>query len=149
MYLSIFGGKITTYRKLAEEVTKIIDNKFGKKSKNWTSNKPLPGGEFSPSQFNSLLKKNIKKYSFIDQKIIERLFKSYGTNLQNILKKKTSIKELGIYFGAGLYQCEVEWLINNEWAKTASDIAWRRTKLGIVLSTNEIKSLDQYIASRK
>ena len=149
MYLSIFGGKITTYRKLAEEVTKIIDNQFGKKSKNWTSNKPLPGGEFSPSQFNSLLKKNIKKYSFIDQKIIERLFKSYGTNLQNILKKKTSIKELGIYFGAGLYQCEVEWLINNEWAKTASDIAWRRTKLGIVLSTNEIKSLDQYIASRK
>ena len=85
----------------------------------------------------------------IDHKIIERLFKSYGTNLQKILKKKTSIKELGIYFGAGLYQCEVEWLINNEWAKTASDIAWRRTKLGIVLSSNEIKSLDQYIASRK
>ena len=87
MYLSIFGGKITTYRKLAEEVTKIIDNKFGKKSRNLTSNKALPGGEFSPWRFNRLLKKYIKTYSFIDKKIIKRLFKSYGTKLQNILKK--------------------------------------------------------------
>ena len=147
-YLSIFGGKITTYRKLAEEVTRIIDKQFGLKTKNWTSTKALPGGNFLPSQFNALLKKYIKKYSFIDKSVIERLFMSYGTNLEIILKNKTSINTLGKYFGAGLYECEVEWLINNEWAKTVSDIIWRRTKLGIILSKKELKTLDDYISSK-
>ena len=147
-YISIFGGKITTYRKLAEEVTKIIDKYFGQKSRNWTSSKALPGGDFSPYQFDTLLKEYSKKYSFIDETVIERLFMSYGTNLELILKNRTSISALGKYFGAGLYECEVEWLIDNEWAKTVSDIIWRRTKLGLMLSKKELKLLDNYISSK-
>ena len=147
-YISIFGGKITTYRKLAEEVTKIIDKYFGQKSRNWTSSKALPGGDFSPYQFDTILKEYSKKYSFIDETVIERLFMSYGTNLELILKNRTSISALGKYFGAGLYECEVEWLIDNEWAKTVSDIIWRRTKLGLMLSKKELKLLDNYISSK-
>ena len=147
-YISIFGGKITTYRKLAEEVTKIIDKYFGQKSRNWTSSKALPGGDFSPYQFDTLLKEYAKKYSFIDETVIERLFMSYGTNLELILKNRTSISALGKYFGAGLYECEVEWLIDNEWAKTVSDIIWRRTKLGLMLSKKELKLLDNYMSSK-
>ena len=108
----------------------------------------MPGGDFLPSQFDTLLKEYFKKYSFIDDTVIERLFMSYGTNLELILKNRTSISALGKYFGAGLYECEVEWLIDNEWAKTVSDIIWRRTKLGLMLSKKELKLLDNYISSK-
>ena len=148
LYISVFGGKITTYRKLSEEVLKIVDKKFKKNTKSWTAEKSLPGGDFSPLEFNSLLENYKKRFSFIDTGTIERLFGSYGTNLEKILGNKSNIKQLGIDFGKGLYECEVEYLIKNEWASNVSDIIWRRSKLGIVLNKDELQRLNNYIISR-
>ena len=88
------------------------------------------------------------KFSFIKGSIIERLFKSYGTNLEKFLGNKSNIKQLGIDFGKGLYECEVDYLIKNEWASNVSDIVWRRSKLGLVLSKAELKRLSDYIISK-
>ena len=148
LYISVFGGKITTYRKLSEEVLKIVDKKFKKNTKSWTAEKSLPGGDFSPLEFNSLLENYKKRFSFIDTGTIERLFGSYGTNLEKILGNKSNIKQLGIDFGKGLYECEVDYLIKNEWALNVSDIIWRRSKLGIVLNKDELQRLNNYIISR-
>ena len=148
LYISVFGGKITTYRKLSEEVLKIVDKKFKKNTKSWTAEKSLPGGDFSPLEFNSLLENYKKRFSFIETGTIERLFSSYGTNMDKILGNKSNIKQLGIDFGKGLYECEVDYLIKNEWALNVSDIIWRRSKLGIVLNKDELQRLNNYIISR-
>ena len=148
LYISVFGGKITTYRKLSEEVLKIIDKKFNKITKSWTAKKSLPGGDFSPLEFDSLLEKYKNRFPFIKPDTIERLFSSYGTNLENILGNKSNIKQLGIDFGKGLYECEVDYLIKNEWALTVSDIIWRRSKLGLTLNKAELLKLNNYIMSR-
>ena len=148
LYISVFCGNITTYRKLSEEVLKIVDKQFKKNTKSWTAEKSLPGGDFSPLEFNSLLENYKKRFSFIDTGTIERLFGSYGTNLEKILGNKSNIKQLGIDFGKGLYECEVEYLIKNEWTLNVSDIIWRRSKLGIVLNNDELRRLNNYIISR-
>ena len=148
LYISVFGGKITTYRKLSEEVLKIVDKKFKKNTKSWTAEKSLPGGDFSPLEFNSLLENYKKRFSFIETGTIERLFSSYGTNLDKILGNKSNIKQLGIDFGKGLYECEVDYLIKNEWALNVSDIIWRRSKLGLILNKAELERLNNYLISR-
>ena len=146
--ISIFGGKITTYRKLSEEVMKIIDKHFNKHSSNWTSKRSLPGGDFSPLEFQSLLKDYMGKYSFLDEKVVARLFHSYGKNIEKIIKNKNKTMDLGVHFGSGLYECEVSWLIENEWVKKADDVLWRRTKLGLFLKKHQIETLEKYINSK-
>ena len=148
MSISIFGGKITTYRKLSEEVMKIIGKYLDKHSSNWTSESSLPGGEFSPLEFQNLLKEYIQKYSFLDQKIVARLFQSYGKNIEKIIKNKKKIMDLGTHFGSGLYECEVSWLIENEWVKKSEDVLWRRTKLGLFLNKHQVDTLEKYINSK-
>ena len=145
MCISIFGGKITTYRKLSEEVMKIIGKYLNKHSSNWTSKSSLPGGEFSPLEFQKFLKQYVHRYSFMDEQIVERLFHSYGKNIEKIIKNKNSTRDLGFHFGSGLYECEVSWLIENEWVKKAEDVLWRRTKLGLFLNKDQVKTLEKYI----
>ncbi len=148
MCISIFGGKITTYRKLSEEVMKIIGKYLNKHSPNWTSKSSLPGGEFSPLEFHDLLKKYIQKYSFLDEQVVSRLFQLYGRNIEKIIKNKNTIWDLGFHFGSGLYECEVIWLIENEWVKKAEDVLWRRTKLGLFINKDQVETLEKYINSK-
>ena len=143
--INIFGGKITTYRKLSEEVLKIVNKKLKVNNSNWTSSVSLPGGDFNPLKFDSLLYKYKTKYSFFPEKVIERLFKLYGIEIDQMLNQKKSIKSLGKNFGNGLFEFEVKWLIQNEWAKTSEDILWRRTKLGLFFKKKQTQILDEWI----
>ena len=129
--LNIFGGKITTYRKLAESMMDRIAEVIGTKGKEWTANATLPGGDFDPLGFENLVEEYVSRYPFLEPQHIARLVRLYGTKTPCVLGGATTLTDLGKDFGMGLYQKEVEYLIENEWAKTVDDIIFRRTKLGI------------------
>ena len=142
--LSVFGGKITTYRKLAEAAVDKIAPFFNAIGPSWTKHNPLPGGNFSSQE--NLSAELAKQYPWLDTEIRKRYVRSYGTLAHNILFSHRSIKDMGKHFGAGLYECEVQYLINFEWACCSEDILWRRSKLGLRLSSYEQSILSDYIS---
>jgi len=144
--LDIFGGKITTYRHLAEEALKKLHDWFADMGSPWTRDAALPGGDFDVSGFEALVDELARRRPTIDGALIRRLARSYGTLARDILSDVRGAGDLGVHFGAGLYQREVEYLIRSEWAMTADDILWRRTKLGLRLTEPEKKSLAEWIA---
>ncbi|WP_169544438.1 glycerol-3-phosphate dehydrogenase [Sneathiella aquimaris] len=144
--LNVFGGKITTYRRLAESMLDKIEACLGKKGKAWTEHSTLPGGEFAAEQFDQMVNNVTLKHAFISEDLAWRYVRSYGTKVDTLLDGVTSQEMMGRDFGAGLYECEVRYLIKNEWAMTADDIVWRRSKLGIRMSKEQIAGLDQWIA---
>ena len=146
--LSIFGGKITTYRKLAEAALEKISTFFPQMGKPWTQNSPLPGGEFDLKNSTKILQKLEKKYPFIDPSNLARMFRAYGTDINKIFANVQSKKDLGKNFGP-LYECEINWLKQEEFAQTADDILWRRSKLGLHLSKTEIAALNSHIKASK
>ena len=145
--LNVFGGKITTYRKLAEVALSRLNSIFNIPHGSWTSNAPLPGGDFKPYEFNDQKHKIHSSKPWLEKDLLGRLFSSYGTNLDIILNKVNNLQEMGQYFGAGLYECEINYLRRFEWAQTADDILWRRSKLGLVFSKSEYRSLEQWLKS--
>ncbi len=151
--INIFGGKITTYRRLAESVMEKVEGLFEKSSEQnqgkWTQTAPLPGGDFDIDDFDKCCDKLNKQYPFLSINQCQQYFKHYGTRSQQMLGNATSIDDMGKDFGHGLYQCEVEYLINNEWARTAQDILWRRTKLGLKFSEAEYQALEKWLMRHK
>ena len=143
--LSIFGGKITTYRKLAEAAVDKISPFFKKTGPSWTKSTTLPGGDFSSHE--SLSKELARQYPWLDTAIKNRYVRSYGTLAHQILSSCHSIKDMGKDFGAGLYECEVQYLINSEWAHSSEDLLWRRSKLGLRLTSAEQSKLSDFINS--
>ena len=143
--LNVFGGKITTYRKLSENALDKISKILPKVGASWTAGVPLPGGDFNIEDLESLINKLSKKYNFLDQKWALRLIKAYGTDAFELLGDSENSKDLGVSFGATLTEKEVIWLIKNEYAKTADDIIWRRSKLGLRLSDQEVVILSEWI----
>ncbi len=134
--LSIFGGKITTYRELAEHALKKLKPFLPDMGGEWTGQAVLPGGEFG-STFDEFVTAQKNKYKFLPDDLLLRLCRSYGIKMNDWLGGAKSLSDLGQYFGGGLYQREVEYLIKNEWAKTAEDILWRRTKAGLHMNKAE------------
>ncbi len=147
--LNVIGGKITTYRVLAERALAKLKRRFPHMKGNWTAGNPLPGGDFAYEDFEKELKKLAKDYSFLGVKTIYRLFRAYGTNARKILGEAASFEDLGVHFGAGLYECEVLYLIENEWAMTAEDILFRRTKLGLHMSAEKKAALEEWFSARQ
>ena len=143
--LNIFGGKITTYRKLAEAVMKEVSPFFKNMSGNWTAGASLPGGNFCVHEFDVLVRKIQKKYPFLREDISQRLARAYGTDTFLILSGITSVNDLGDDFGAGVYSAELNWAIKNEWVTSAEDFVWRRTRLGLRLSKVQIAEIDNYV----
>ena len=147
--INIFGGKITTYRRLAESVMEKIDGLLEKESdKNqgkWTESIALPGGDFTIDDFDNICRDLHQQYPFLTSKEAKRYIKLYGTRAKNFLKNAASYKDLGKSFSHGLYQCEVEYLINTEWAHTVEDILWRRTKLGLLFDTKQTNNLAAWL----
>ncbi|TIT77111.1 MAG: glycerol-3-phosphate dehydrogenase, partial [Mesorhizobium sp.] len=129
--INAFGGKITTYRRLSESMLEKIESFLGKRGKPWTSNAPLPGGNFPPTGFEAQVAKLKSAYPFLDQRLARRLTRLYGTLAQAVLGLAKSNADLGRNFGADLYEAEVRYLVENEWALTAEDVLWRRTKRGL------------------
>lgn len=141
--LSIFGGKITTYRKLAEAAANKICEFFPEAGSTWTASSPLPGADFDSTE--DLAREIRDKYPWLDEQLIARYVRSYGTLTFKLLGSSTSIKDLGEHFGANLYEQEVNYLIKEEWAKSVEDILWRRTKLGLRLTKTQQKRLAAFI----
>ena len=145
--INIFGGKVTTYRKLAETVLHEIGKEIGAKGNPWTKFSTLPGGDFSVKNFDSMHKKFYSAYPFLSPTNATRLFDSYGLEAYQMLGSVESESELGENFGFGLTETEVRWLIEKEFAQTQEDILWRRTKLGLKFSPNQISRLKEYLNS--
>lgn len=145
--LSIFGGKITTYRKLALSAMEKLAPFFEQQGPAWTHEKPLPGGDFKQT-LTDFTRQLQKQYAFLPSDLMQRLARNYGSLTHRLLANIQSEDELGQHFGANLYQLEVDYLIEHEWAHTAEDILWRRSKLGLEFSDQQTTKLNSYIQSR-
>jgi glycerol-3-phosphate dehydrogenase len=149
--LSIYGGKITTYRRLAEEaLERLAPYLSGRKaSQGWTARSPLPGGDLDVSAIAALTAELIRNYPFLTPAHAGRLAHAYGTRAAKWLGSAKSLADLGQSFGATLTESEVRYLMLSEWARTAEDIVWRRSKLGLRLSPAEIAAIDDWIAANR
>ena len=143
--LNVFGGKITTYRKLAESALEKIAPFFPQTGEPWTAGVSLPGGDFPVHGVVALTERLTEQYSFLTGRWADRLVKAYGVDSFDILGTAKSKVDLGQDFGANLTEAEVNWLIHNEFARCAEDIVWRRSKLGLRLNAGEIKALDLWV----
>lgn len=143
--MNIFGGKITTYRRLAAAVMEEIENALGRRGPGWTDTAPLPGGDFPVDGLERLADRLMTAVPFLDPGLARRLVRAYGTKALALVSNMKSQADLGQAFGAGLYQVEVDYLVSQEWARTAEDIVWRRTKLGLYMTAAEISTLRDYL----
>ncbi len=143
--LSVFGGKITTYRKLAEAAVNGIIDHFPEAGKSWTVDAALPGGNFDTQ--HNLQTSLQRQYNWLPRKIINRYVRSYGMLSHEICAGINSLEEMGQHFGAGLYQREVEYLIEQEWAVDLEDIIWRRSKLSLQLTEVEKDALARFLVT--
>ena len=143
--INIFGGKITTYRKLAEEVLTLVDQAAKKKTETWTARAALPGGNFPATRFDQLVAKATTDFPFVEPVLLKRLARLYGTQLWLMLAHCEQADDLGQHFGESLYQVEVDFLVREEWAQRAEDIVFRRTKLGLRMQPDEIDALQAYL----
>lgn len=141
--LSVFGGKLTTHRHLAERAIHRCRTFFPKLGRSISSKTPLPGGDIPDWQV--FVEDSQKRYAFIPEAMLQRYLHTYGTRIHLLLAHKHSLADLGRCFGADLYQHEVDFLRETEWAVTADDILWRRTKLGLTLTPAEQEALRIHI----
>ena len=144
--LNIFGGKITTYRKLAEHAVNKLCEVFSDAGDAWTKQVPLPGGEFASKQ--QLTDELNQAFPWLSDKQVQRFVRQYGKLCYVFLQGKSSVSELGQDFGSGMHQAEVDYLIEHEWARTLEDVIWRRTKQGLRLSEAQKANLEQYIVEK-
>lgn len=141
--LSIFGGKLTTARQLAETVVDGLDTAFPGLAGPWTEEGPLPGGEMD--DFEIFTSELTRDYPGFENDFLTALARRHGTNAREILGEGTSESSLGRHFGGSLYAAEVDWLIDKEWAQTVEDVLWRRTKCGLEVSKSGVKALAGYM----
>ncbi|MGG7564565.1 glycerol-3-phosphate dehydrogenase [Rhodovulum sp. DZ06] len=151
--LNVFGGKITTYRRLAESALEKIGAEFAAMGRplpgDWTAGVSLPGGDFPVDGAPALAEGLRRDHPFLDAKWATRLVRAYGTEAADILRGAAAPADLGEDFGATLTQSEVEWLMDREWARTAEDVLWRRSKLGLRLTAEQAARLDDWMADRR
>lgn len=146
--LSVFGGKITTARKLAEEacdtLAPLLDNRRGA----WTGASKLPGGDFPDADFEAFFEDFSLRRPWLPDPLAYRLCRNYGSRALRIVESCVRLQDLGERYGADLYRAEVDYLIDFEWARTAEDILWRRSKLGLRFDAAGREALQRYVAQR-
>ncbi len=146
--LNVFGGKITTFRKLAEAAIGRLQEALPAKGRPWTAKAALPGGDFPVSDFEKLVGEILADYPFLARETARRLVRAYGTRARRLLGTARSAEDLGRVFGADLTEAEVDYLMQAEWARAAADVVWRRSKLGLRMTQQEIAALDEWMADR-
>ena len=144
--LTIYGGKITTHRKLAEAALARIGLFFGARPR-WTAGSKLPGGEFDPADFGAEVAETMARWPFLSARHAQRLFRAYGRRVERFLKDAKSMDELGPRFVDDLTAAEVRYLVEKEWAQNADDVLWRRSKIGLNATAEECIALDRFIAT--
>ncbi len=155
--LSVFGGKITTFRKLAEEAVDMIAPRLGNQRGAWTADACLPGGDLFGStpqnrsvlEFDAYVHGLQKQYAWLAPKVVSRYARAYGTRIHKLLEGKRSLADMGEPLAEGLYTAELEYLMNFEWASSSADILWRRSKLGLHVPPETAQKIDSWIATQR
>lgn len=143
--LNVFGGKITTYRRLAESALAKLAPHFPQASGPWTARVPLPGGNFPHDGVPALTADLKARFAFLSDYWARRLVRAYGTEAGTVLGSAATAADLGREFGATLTEAEVRWLMAHEFARRAADVVWRRSKLGLRMTADEIAALDAFM----
>ncbi|WP_170464129.1 glycerol-3-phosphate dehydrogenase [Ruegeria arenilitoris] len=143
--LNVFGGKITTYRRLAESALDKVAEHFPNLPGPWTAGVALPGGDFPVDGVQGLVEDLLSAYPFLDRPWAERLVRAYGTEAKTMLGDAQAAADLGEDFGATLTARELTWLIDKEFARTAEDVVWRRNKMGLRLSDEQIARIQAWM----
>jgi len=143
--LTVYGGKITTYRKLAEAALARIAPFFEMRSP-WTAGSSLPGGDFPADGFAAAVTETMRQWPFLTERHARRLMHAYGSRAARVLGNARRLADLGERFTGDLTAAEVRYLVEHEWAQTAEDVLWRRSKLGIGATEPEIAALSRFIA---
>ena len=155
--LSVFGGKITTFRKLAEEAVDMIAPRLGNARGPWTANACLPGGDLFGSvpqnrsvlEFDAYVQDLQWQYAWLSPGLVQRYARAYGSRTHRLLHNRKSLADMGAALAEGLYTAELEYLMDFEWASTSTDILWRRSKLGLHLPADTAQKIDAWIAARR
>ncbi|MEO0772105.1 MAG: glycerol-3-phosphate dehydrogenase [Pseudomonadota bacterium] len=147
--LNVFGGKITTYRRLAESAIEEIGTQFSDLPAPWTAGVALPGGDFAVDGFDALVAALQADQPYLTDRWARRLVRAYGTDAAKMLEGSLGPEDLGQNFGATLTEREVRWLMTHEFARAADDVVWRRSKLGLRMSAEEIATLDAWMREAK
>ena len=129
--LSVYGGKLTTFRRLAEQAGNMVVAALKKGGKPWTKTAALPGGEGAAAHFQTFLKTLKREYNWLPEALAWRLARAYGARARNMLRGFKRLSDMGEYMGDGVYEVEIKYLVETEWAMTMDDILWRRSKLGL------------------
>jgi glycerol-3-phosphate dehydrogenase len=144
--LSIYGGKLTTYRKLAEDVLDLVAPRLGCTAPHWTAGTALPGGDMPGADFEAYLKSLAARHSWVPEKLLRRYARTYGTRAGRLLQGSAAVADLGEEVLPGLYSREIEYLRREEWAVTAEDILYRRSKLALHVPADGAARLDAWLA---
>jgi glycerol-3-phosphate dehydrogenase len=151
--LSVYGGKITTYRKLAQDAVDRIGAHLGAPGQAWTGAACLPGGDIygampsnrSVTGFGSFVRQLQWRYAWLPDGLARRYAHAYGSRIHRLLEGCTTVACLGRDFGHGLHERELRYLMRHEWARSADDVLWRRTKLGLKFDAAAATALDQWM----
>ncbi len=144
--LSVLGGKITTYRALAELAVNVLRGHLAAADQpGWTGRVPLPGGDFPHDGVAALIDDTICAHRYLPRSLATRLVRAYGTRVVKMLGDARAMSDLGINFGADLTEREVDYLMREEWAQTAADVLWRRSKLGLRFSQAQVATLENFM----
>jgi glycerol-3-phosphate dehydrogenase len=144
--LSVFGGKITTFRKLSEQVVDMLQKPLNFASSSWTAGASLPGGDMENATFEIFLEQCKHRFSWLDGSVLQHYARNYGTEIDVLLEGRSRMADLGEDLGGNLYECEVDYLITHEWAEQAEDILWRRTKKGLRITEGGEQRLQTYLS---
>ena len=147
--LSVYGGKLTTYRRLAEQAVDMLAGPLGVDvDRRWTADAPLPGGDIPGADIGAFTAQCAARYSLLPERLLRHFVCHYGTDIHALLAGRSSTGDLGEHFGAGLYAAEAAYLVEHEWARTAEDILWRRTRKGLSVSAEGVERLRAYLRGR-
>lgn len=146
--LSVFGGKLTTYRRLAEHAMEKLAPFLPKLERPWTASATLPGGDLPQRNVTIYAERLSREYPFLNAEAALRLARSYGTETRKILGTARRIDDLGRSFGYGFTERELQWLVEEEWAQSAEDVLWRRSKLGLHLDQNAVTAIGARFGAR-
>ena len=147
--ISVLGGKLTSYRKVAEEVGNKVVRILGRGKDPWTKDSVLPGGDINTLDANVFFKNFSFEYGWLPPEIAQRYCKTYGTLARYFLRGAKRISDLGAHLGDGVYEAEIAYLVMKEWAMTLEDILWRRTKLGLFVSEDTISKIEKTLRKYK
>jgi glycerol-3-phosphate dehydrogenase len=146
--LTVYGGKITTSRKLAEDALGRIPHFYQSLGRPWTATAPLPGGDFPWDAIDARVAQVRRAWPFLEEAEASRLVRAYGTRVERVMGGAKSREDIAPFFGP-LSAAEVRYLMMNEWARTADDVLWRRSKLGLKLAAVEKEALTRFMAGVK